>query len=111
MKTYLATDLTWEQIKRILKGIAYGLHMIHKTGQTCIVDFKPENILLNEVRCFTVHFNAICMVHFNALTPIFFLEQYDDPVICDLGMSFSSGMKIPCTSGTGTYHDYSAGMT
>ncbi|XP_059286411.1 uncharacterized protein LOC132039881 [Lycium ferocissimum] len=40
--------LKWDQVKHILKVLAYALYTVHRTGNTCLCDLKPANILLDE---------------------------------------------------------------
>ncbi|OIT32237.1 lrr receptor-like serinethreonine-protein kinase rpk2 [Nicotiana attenuata] len=77
-------DLTWEQVKRILKGVAYALHMVHRTANTCILDLKPANILSNETT---------------------------DPILCDFGLATSSKTYIGVDCGTSTYRDLKPGVS
>ncbi|KAG5593760.1 hypothetical protein H5410_034992 [Solanum commersonii] len=74
--------LNLSQVKKILKGTAYALHLLYTSTRSCVVDLKPQNILLDE---------------------------NDDPILCDFGLFAVSGQKFEGESdGTPLYHDDSS---
>ncbi|PHU11071.1 hypothetical protein BC332_18001 [Capsicum chinense] len=77
--------ISFADIIKILKGIAYALHLVYTSLSGCVVDLKPANVLLDE---------------------------NDDPILCDFGSFAYSGEYTGGTfGGTPLYHDSSYEVT
>ncbi|PHT42287.1 hypothetical protein CQW23_16312 [Capsicum baccatum] len=77
--------ISFADIIKILKGIAYALHLVYTSLSGCVVDLKPANVLLDE---------------------------NDDPILCDFGSFAYSGEYTGGNfGGTPLYHDSSYEVT